>query len=139
MATCKTRRFPREKVCAGDLRHRITIEQRTHVEPQPGLNTGVGSMQYQIIKRCYAGIKTLSGMFSGTARFDGTNIEDRPTHTFTIRRDPNFSLIEASNYFIRYNSRLFRILRAAIKDEDNNIVDISATERGVDTQEANQA
>ena len=137
MATCKTRRFPREKICAGDLRHRISIEKRTHLEPEPGQSVGVNS--FQVIKRTYSGIKTLTGLFGGTARFDGVNVEDRPTHMFTVRKDNSILLPELSNYFVRYNSRLFRILRAAIKDEDTNLIDISATERGVDSQEANEA
>lgn len=137
MAVCKNRRFPRQKLCAGDLRHKIEIVKRTHVEPEPGQT--VGRNTFLLIKRTRAALKTSTSMFGGTARFDSVNIENRITHTFTIRHSNSFKLIETSNHFIRFNGRYFRILRSSIVDEDSRMIDIPCTERGIENFEANEA
>jgi head-tail adaptor len=82
------------------------------------------------LKFVWAGLNTVSG----TARFDGVNVEDRPTHIFTARYDDEIMALEEGNNFIRFKSRLFRILDAKINDEDDIFIDIVTTERGIDTQ-----
>jgi hypothetical protein len=134
MAKCKRLQLPVVKICAGDLRHRTNIVDRVLGTPAPGQIQP--PITFTPLKsNVPTGIQTVSG----TARFDGVNIEDRPTHIFIYRRESVIEFLEHGNNFIQLGTRVFRTLNVEIKDEDPNYIAVTATERGVDTQAASEA
>jgi len=137
MATCATKRFKKTKICSGDLNDRIEI--LTRVLGTPGPEDTVPPITLDVLKATWCGITTRSG----TPRFDGVNVNDIATHIFTVRSNPSLMLLEEGNNFIRLTkggiSRLFRVLSAKINDEQDIFIDISATERGIDSDLATLA
>lgn len=131
--SCSTRRYKKTGLCAGDLDKDINIETRTLGTPGP--NDTVPPLVLTVLKMVWAGVKTVKG----TARFDGVNIEDRPTHIWGTRYDPDIMSLETANNFVQFRGRLFRIVNVKINDEDEMIIDIETTERGIDTQLAARA
>ncbi len=125
---CTTKRFNKTKLCSGDLRDEIEILLRALGTPGP--NDTVPPLTLTLVKLVFCGTVTVSG----TARFDGVNIEDRPTHIFTARYDVDIEGLETANNFIRFKGRLFRITRVKNNDEEDYFLDIHCTERGIDTQ-----
>lgn len=135
MPRCAKKRFPRTKLCARDLRHRIDIVSRVEETPIPG------SLDYQhsfpaVKSNLAAAIKTQVG----TPRFSGVNIdEERATHLFYVRRRTEVDRLETQNHMVRFDSRFFKILRAMINDEDPYFIVIRCIERGDVAQEASEA
>ena len=134
MARCSRKRFDRVKICAGDLRHKADILQRTLLSA--GISDTNSNIELKPVKKRVAcGIETVSGV----QKFNRVNINDAPTHIFTFRYSSGLIGIERQNHFIKFRSRLFRILDIEINNEDKYFIDFSSTERGIDTQLANLA
>ncbi len=130
MSTFK--RFWKEQICAGDLRHLITFESRVLDEPGP-LDVEA-SMTFTLIKAVSAAIRTTSGV----PKFDKINIEVLPTHLFAVFFDPDLTELEHSNTFVGLANRppdlakvrRFRVLNVEAKDEDQEYLIVAASERG---------
>lgn len=129
---CKTKRFAKTQLCAGDLDKEIEFMTRDLTAPE--IDDTVPPLSLALIKLVFCGITTVNG----TARFAKVNIDERPTHIFTVRHDPEILNIETGNTFVRFNNtfntRLFRIIDIEINNEDEFYLDVLCTERGVDTQ-----
>ena len=133
MAVCKTKRFARERICAGDLRNRITIETR---------NLGFANFDdkdvtetFTTVTSTYAAIETIKG----TRRFSGVNIDKRATHLFYVRYRAAIKDLETGNNYILHDSRRYFILELTINAEDNRFIIIQATNRGKDSEAASDA
>lgn len=134
---CPRKRFAKTKICIGDLRNQIIIQERAQVASEfEDDDTPIES--FTDIATVFAGIKTSSTQSIGAALFSGVNLNDRATHTFTIMYDPTLANIEAGNNFILFDSRRFRILSRAINDENNLYIDISCSERGLTENESSE-
>ena len=132
MSKCTRRRFAKQKICAGELRHIIAIQQRIlggGMIGDTGLNENFTTL---FTERC--AIETLNP----DAKFDGVSTDDRPTHRFIVRKSSQTSSIEIDSNFILFQGRRFRILGSQINDEDPYYVIIRCTERGVDTKGASE-
>ena len=130
MTVCRTRRYPKRKICAGDLRHKIRILRRQLGTPGPGQQDA--PLTFTLVKPKNAGIEVVSP----SRKFEGVNTEDRPTHIFTVRREVLLIDIEYNNHFIQFNNRYFKIQRVAVVDEDPRYMDYQVTERGDITKQA---
>lgn len=130
--SCEIKRFPKVKICIGDLRHKIQLATRVLGGQEPGDfdDTGVTITPYA---SPWAAVRTVEG----TRRFAGVNISDEATHLFYIRHRTDWLNIEAGNTFVIYGGRNFRVLRATNNDEDSIFDIIQTTERGDD--EASEA
>ncbi len=137
MASCERKRFSKKKICVGDLRHVIVIQSRSLSDAKIGDNEP--EEIFATVLKTRAGIRTLEGMFSGAAVFQGLNIEDRPTHTFTVVRGKITEAVETGNNFIFYDQRRFRIVRRTLSNEDPYYVDIQCQERGSFRKSASEA
>jgi len=81
----------------------------------------------------WAGVETPNGK----SKFLGVNTNEDTTHVFVVRYQSALSDIEVQNNFVLFNSRRFRILSVVNMNEYNEFLAIEATERGVDTKDAN--
>lgn len=131
---CSNKQFKNDELCAGDLDKEI--EFMTRALGTPGPNDTVPPLTLTLIKLVFCGITTVKG----SAKFAKVNIDDRPTHIFTVRFDPDILDIETANTFVRFNNgfsiRLFRIIDIEINNEGEHYLDVLCTERGVETQSA---
>lgn len=123
--SCQTKRFPKVKICLGDLRHKVSLSLRTLEGQEPGNHndTGVTITPYASV---WAAIRTTEG----TTRFAGVNISPEATHLFFMRHRTDWLDVEAGNTFVQFGSRNFRVLNARNNDEDSIFDIVQATERG---------
>lgn len=133
MAVCERKRSPRRKICGGDLRNVIEIQERAIGTPAPG-NVDA-PITFTTVATDRASIETTRG----TRRFSGVNIDPNTTHIFTTRRNPNASLEAAGNQFVLFEGRRFRIIRLTIDNEDPYFMMYECTERGDETAAASEA
>lgn len=134
--SCSTLRFPKVKICLGDLRHKIDLANRVAVgqSPDDWDSSGVTFTSYATV---WSAIRTTAGVFTGVARFSGTSIDPNATHMFYIRHRTDWRDIEAGNVFVLMGDRRFRVLRVDNNNEDKIFDIIQCTERG--ESEAGQA
>ena len=125
--SCETKRFPKVKICLGDLRHKVQLATRTLAGQSPGDfdDTGVTITPYATV---WAAVRTVEG----TQRFSRVSISPEATHLFYIRHRTDWLDIDAGNTFVVFGGRNFRVLRATNNDEDSIFDIIQATERGED-------
>jgi hypothetical protein len=134
MATCRTKRFPRTAICAGDRRHKLSVERREIQAPDP-LADVIGH-SFTVIGTPYAALKQLNY----PAKLTGVNTDELATHRFFFPYATKYDeVVERNNYFIRYKGRLMQILRFGIFEEDDRYMVVECTERGVKTLLANEA
>lgn len=132
--SCRVRRFAKEKICLGDLRHQIDLVARQLAGQQPGDWDDTGVTFTPFATGEWAAIETVDG----TSRFSGVNIDTRTTHLVYMRHRTDWTDIEAGNTFIVLaDGRRLRVLRAANNDEDGIYDIVQCTERGED--EASEA
>lgn len=135
--SCSTLRFPKVKICLGDLRHKIDLANRVAVgqSPDDWDSSGVTFTNYATV---WAAIRTTAGVFTGVSRFSSTAIDSNATHLFYIRHRTDWRNIEAGNVFVLMGTdRRFRVLRVDNSNEDSIFDIIQCTERG--ESEAGQA
>lgn len=135
--SCETKRFPKVKICLGDLRHKIQLANRVAVGQNPG-DWDSSGVTFTVYASIPAAIRTTAGVYNGVARFSSTSIDPNTTHIFYIRHRADWRNIEAGNVFVLMApDRRFRVLRADNNDEDKVFDIIQCTERG--ESEAGQA
>ena len=130
--SCETKRFPKVKICLGDLRHSVQLATRLADGMMPG-DFDSSAITFTTYATVWSAIRTIEG----TARFAKTAIDERATHLFYIRHRTDWRDIEAGNTFVLKGDRRFRVLRVTNQDEDSIFDIIQCTERGED--EAGQA
>jgi len=134
--SCEIKRFPKVKICLGDLRHKVQLANRVAVgqSPDDWDSSGVTFTNYATV---WCAIRTTAGVFSGVARFSSTAVDPNATHFFYIKHRSDWRNIEAGNVFVLMGDRRFRVLRVDNHNEDSIFDMIQATERG--ESEAGQA
>jgi hypothetical protein len=134
--SCVIKRFPKVKICIGDLRTKINLANREAVGQAPD-DWDSSGVTFTTYASEWCAISTTAGVFAGVARFNNTSIDPHATHMFYIRHRSDWRNIEAGNVFVLMSDRRFRVLRVDNQDEDNIFDIIQATERG--ESEAGQA
>lgn len=135
--SCGVKRIQSKRLCAGDLRHRISIVRRDLQAGLPGSFEPVET--FTEISKAWAGIETSSAALNGVRRFDSVNTDELATHLFYVRHTSTLATLEPANHFVEYSGRRFRILDVVRAEEARQMVIIRATERGESEQEATQA
>jgi len=120
------------KVSTGDLRERIKLEIRVTNPPQYG--SGEYQESYTELNEVWAKVETL-GFQIGVKEFNEVNIEDRPSHRFTIRYIAN---INSFDHRIRYRSEFYEIIRPSNPEERNEYLTLYCKKAGNDSLGANQ-
>ena len=133
MGKCVTKRIPKVKICAADLRKRIVIQTRELGAVMPGQFSPVET--FVTVANAWSGVETPNGR----SKFLGTNINDDTTHIFIVRYSSDTSSLEVANNFVLFDSRRMRILDTTNMNEDNLFIAIECTERGDDTKAASEA
>jgi hypothetical protein len=123
-----------DRFCISSFRKKCTLEKRTLGAPKTG-QTQV-TMSFTIIHTAYYNITTLKG----TGRIGGVNIDKAATHFFmTPWRSSLNSLDGEGEHFIRYNSKLYRVLEITNINEYNTYMLFQVEERGLDSSEESDA
>lgn len=120
------------KVSTGDLRERVKIEVRVTKPPQYG--SGEYQESYTELNEVWAKVETL-GFQIGVKEFNEVNIEDRPSHRFTIR---HIAGINSFDHRIRYRSEFYEIIRPSNPEERNEYLTLYCKKVGNDSLGANQ-
>ena len=135
MAICRPKRFPKDKICTADLRHKVFIKLRQQRATKLGEQEA--EEVFTTIASPFAAITTLRG----TQRFNGINIDDRATHLFNFRYSSflNDLDVEHGNHFIEFKNKNYRILEITNQNENNLILFFQTTERGDEDLKASDA
>lgn len=131
--SCAFKRSKRQRLCSGDLDRYIEIQVRTLGAPP--LGGGEATMTFTELKKVWAFIETLGGLFGGSRRFSGINIEDGATHLFYVRYDPDIFPLDSDNNFILYASRRYRILRVTEHNENQWYMILQCEETGISSKD----
>lgn len=78
MGECQRIRIPHRKICVGDLRRRISIQNRQLGPPKTGVDI---THTFVELRKPWAAVRTLTG----NNIFAGVNLDRTPTHIFYIR------------------------------------------------------
>ena len=132
MAICSRKRFPREKLCTGDLDKLLDIYERRVVPTLIG--NSEPNIELSLVIQLWCAIETPRG----TSYFNDVNTEEVPTHIFYILNNPELPNIETSNHFVLFDSRWFRILDVRNMDEDSYYQVIRTVETGEMTEAASE-
>lgn len=127
MAKCKRIRIVHRKYCAGDLRERITLQDRDIVEPFD-INFTEEFSNPVVVP---AAVQTIQG----ASFFDDTNIEQFTTHDFIIRFRPEVT----QETWILWQKERYDIIVVEKIDGRNEWMKLRCTIRGDDTLEVNRA
>ena len=124
MGTCRRVRFDKRKICAGDLRHEISIIDR-QIEP----DVAGYAMDFTNGIQTRAAIKTRTDVLN----FDGTNTGTAVTHDFYIRKGKTVQ----RNFTILFDSRYFMVVGIEQLDEDRMFMRITTQEAGTTSNQSN--
>lgn len=137
MPICVSKKVKKVKLCSGDMNDTIDIVSRTISAPT--LGTSDPKTTFTTIASPWAVIETID-LSGGSARyFESVNVNDRPTHKFSIFYDADIWPLDSDNNFVEFDSRRFRIVGAKDLNEMKTTIEILCTERGVDTKDATKA
>ena len=134
MPICVNKKVKKTALCSGDMDKLISIVQRVISPPLIGSINPVTT--FTSILDPWAMVETVDTF---SRRFSGINIENRPTHIFSIFYDDTIWTLDSDNNFIKFDDRLFRIIRAADLNELKVTIQMLCTERGVDSLEGSKA
>jgi hypothetical protein len=137
MPECIYKKSKKTVLCAGDMNDQITLVTRTIGAPTIG--TSDPTTTFTTLLQPFAIFETLSLSASASRRFDGVNIEDRPTHKALIYYDSTIWPLDSDNVFVEFDDRRFRIVGVTDLNEMKTTIEILCTERGVDTLAATEA
>lgn len=117
-----------KKYCLGSLSSKIQLIRRViDVDNSSSVDYGITKTT---ISTVWASIETIKSI----ARFSDINIEDLPTHKFTIKYLAGMD----KDVTVSYNSKYFRVLTIENVDEENQWLVLHCTERGTTTKQANE-
>lgn len=119
------RKIPKkaDKICAGDLNKQIKIINRAIVP---------ADISHTINRDDYITVWARVDTRRGGAFFNGTNMEDAPTHFFYVR----FGVEVENNFSIELSGNYYMISNIENLNEENRWLKISATKRGIATNES---
>ena len=124
MGTCQRVRFPKNKVCAGDLKHPISIIDRAITPDAEGYK-----MDFTNGVQTRAAIKTKTDIVN----FDGTNTKTQITHDFYVR---SYNIVQ-NKFTILYDNKYFSVIGDGKIDETSQFLRITTTETGTINNKAN--
>jgi len=130
MAKCDKKRFKRTLLCAGDLRHKLTLQTRALQYLSPDQTSP--EEEFKDVLKLSCAVETVSG----TSKFAKVNINDDASHLFYVRYSKTVADIEVNNNFILFEGRRMKILEVTNNDEDKRFIIIQCTERGCSDKEA---
>ena len=126
MAACEKIRFIERKLCAGDLRNIITLQNRSITAPNSGVDFGE-SFSGDI--DVWAACETKNGV----SIFDETNVEKVVTHVFGIRYDSGIT----AETWILFEGRRLDIFNVEDLDERHEWMILTCGERGDESKSVN--
>lgn len=119
---------PLKKLSIGDMRECISLENRAIASPD--FDSVAFEEDYTQIIETWAKVETnLQGRV-----FAGVEIEDTPSHRFTIR----FRETVTTETRIRYKERFFRIIQINNFEERDEYLELLAREDGADNLEVSR-
>lgn len=138
MAQCRRKRISHVRLCSPDLDKFVQVQCRQLLPLRPGQSNPV--VDFVDVKGVWAGVETLRG----TTRFNRVNVGASglvrdATHLFNIRYDPDLVTLEREKHFIRFDSRLFKVLEVNRNNEDPYFLIIQCVERGDEAADAAEA
>lgn len=137
MAICEYKKVKKVKLCSGDMDKVIDIVSRVITSPVIGSSDPVTA--FTTLASPWSIVETID-LSSGKYRyFASVNIDDRPTHKFSIYYDPALWPLDSENNFIEWDDRRFRITGVKDLNEMKTTIEILGTERGVDSLAATKA
>jgi SPP1 family predicted phage head-tail adaptor len=128
MAKRDTRQRRLRKHSTGDMRIRIKLKTRT-LKP-PVFGSASHSEAFESIS-VWAKVETVS---MGRRDFDNVNIEERPTHLFTIR----FREDVTAETFVEYRGENYDVLNTVDPEERQQYLELQCKVKGDKTLEANK-
>lgn len=137
MGNCDIKRIKATKLCRGDLKHLVDLQDRSL--DGSGFESSQPVETFETIRQQWCAIETVGGMGRGVPRFAKIHILDEATHLFWTTWDADFPELENRNSWVLYEDKRYKILKVDNINELNTTVVIQATERGEDTEEATKA
>jgi len=131
MAICEIKKVKKVKLCSGDMENIIDIVSRTIGAPTIGSSDP--KTTFETLASPWAVVETIGLSGSNARRFAKINIEDRPTHIFSIFYDSVLWPLDSDNNFVEFDDRRFRIVGATDLNEMKTTIEILGTERGADS------
>ena len=129
MTKCVKIQRKKRQPCIGDMNDLITLQGRTLTAPTSGVDAS------EEFTDSNADVWALVETVSGQTMFDDTNTERDVTHKFIIR----FIDGVTSETWILFNGDRLDILGVEDYDERHEFLLLRATNRGIETNEANRA
>ncbi len=129
MSKCVKIRTKKRKVCIGDLRDLIKLQNRDILEPifgSPNFDEG-----FTDIAEVWAAINTVSGK----EHFDDVGVGTTITHLIYIRYDA----LVTSETWVEFNNRRFDILDTEDVDERGEFLKLTCVDRGLVSKEASKS
>jgi len=127
MAVCQVIRIKKRKFCVGDLRERITLQNRD-IQAPGDINFTEKFSGPLVVS---AAVKTLAGI----TVFDSTNVERIATHDFIIRFQSGIT----QEKWILWKSERYDILVVENLEGRNQWLKLRSAVRGTDTLVVNDA
>lgn len=129
MPVCKKIRTKNQRVCTGDLKWRVILQNR-NIKP-PAFGSVDFDETFTTSQTVWAAIETKTG----DTLFDGVDTDNKVTHVFYIR----FKATVTSETWISFDGRRFDILNVESLDERKKYLKLTCIDRGLDTEEAAKA
>ncbi len=129
MPTCVKIRRKKRQPCIGDMDELITLQGRTLAPPTSGVDATEEFADTD--PDVWALVETVSG----ETLFDNTGTERDVTHNFLV----NFIAGVTSETWVLFNNDRLEILSVEDLDERHEFLLLKATNRGIETNEANRA
>ena len=129
MPKCVKIQRKKREPCIGDMDELITLQGRTLTPPTAGVDAT------EEFADTNPDVWALVETVSGETLFDDTGTERDVTHTFIIR----FITGVSSETWVLFNNDRLEILSVEDLDERHEFLLLKATNRGIQTNEANRA
>ena len=130
MPICQSIRKKKRRVCVGDMRDPITLNNRNITAPL--FNTVDFDENFEPIDSSQPETLSLIETVDGKTYFDGVNTETPITHIIYIP----FNDSVTSETWIEFEGRRIDILRVENFDERNQFLKLTCNERGLTSREA---
>ncbi len=128
MPKCVKIRRKHRQVCIGDLRDEVTLQDRALTPSNTSVDANEVFTENAIV---FAMVETSQGETS----FGGTDTEQDVTHKFTIRFLDGIT----AETWVNFNGDRFDILDTQDYEERHEYLVLRCTNRGIDTNRANDA
>lgn len=130
MSDCRSIRKKKRKVCVGDMKDPITLQNRDITPPL--FNTVDFDEDFQPVDVLVPQVLSLVETVTGVTFFDGVNTETPVTHIIYI---PYQEAVTAETWIL-FESRRIDILHVEDLDVRHEFMKLTCTERGLSNREA---